>query len=112
MRMEYLKGVATLALDREACNGCGVCLKVCPHAVLEREGPGGRVRIATLDACMECGACSRNCPRGALTVKAGVGCAYAVINNMLGRKSACCNIEEEGEGEPPCSCGGGSTPCC
>ncbi len=30
----YLKDVVTLALDEEKCVGCGMCLIVCPHAVL------------------------------------------------------------------------------
>jgi ferredoxin len=42
------------------------------------------------DACMECGACARNCPVAALRVRAGVGCAAAVINGALGRGGDCC----------------------
>jgi hypothetical protein len=46
---------------------------------------------------MECGACARNCPAEALYVRAGVGCAVAVVNSMLGRKksSCCCTIDSE-----------------
>ena len=87
-RLRYLSGVATLALDRERCTGCGSCLPVCPHQLLAPED--GRVKITDLDACMECGACSRNCPVGALTVDAGVGCAAAVIASSLGWEGACC----------------------
>jgi Fe-S-cluster-containing hydrogenase component 2 len=91
----YLKNVTTLRLDAEKCTGCGMCLEVCPHSALAREN--GKVRIETKDACMECGACARNCPVGAVWVRAGVGCANAVINSALGRNasSCCCIIEPE-----------------
>ncbi|HOI75505.1 MAG TPA: mercury methylation ferredoxin HgcB [Syntrophales bacterium] len=88
MSMIYLKNVVTLEVDREKCTGCGVCLEVCPHEVLELREK--RVRIRNRDACMECGACSRNCPAGAVSVEAGVGCAAAVINGLLYRQSASC----------------------
>lgn len=84
----YLKDVVTLALIPDKCTGCGSCLIVCPRSVLNM--PNGRVEIRNRDACIECGACQRNCPFGAITVKTGVGCAAAVINSFLGRKSACC----------------------
>ncbi len=93
-QMVYLKGVVTLRLDEAKCVGCGMCLFVCPHAVLRPIN--GRVEIGNRDACMECGACSQNCPVKAVSVRAGVGCAAAVINSALGRKSSCCcTIEPE-----------------
>jgi NAD-dependent dihydropyrimidine dehydrogenase PreA subunit len=91
----YLKDVVTLKLEQEKCVGCGVCLSVCPHAVLSLTN--GKIEIANRDACMECGACARNCPAEALNVRSGVGCATAVINAMLGRKSSscCCVVDLE-----------------
>ena len=91
----YLKDVVTLKLEQEKCVGCGVCLSVCPHAVLSLTN--GKIDIANRDACMECGACTRNCPVEALNVRSGVGCAIAVINDMLGRKSSscCCVVDSE-----------------
>jgi len=89
----YLKDVVTLRLHEEKCVGCGMCMTVCPHAVFGLDN--GRASVEHRDACMECGACARNCPVEAIHVRAGVGCATAVINTVLGRKnsSACCLIE-------------------
>ena len=91
----YLKDVVTLKLEKEKCVGCGVCTLVCPHAVLSLTN--GKIDITNRDACMECGACSRNCPVDALSVRPGVGCAAAVINSKLKRKSSstCCMIDSE-----------------
>ncbi len=93
----YLKNVVTLALEQEKCVGCGMCLIVCPHAVLRMNN--GNAMIENRDLCMECGACARNCPAEAITVQAGVGCAAAVINTALGRdpSSCCCVIEPAGD---------------
>ena len=92
-KLVYLKDVVTLKLDEARCVGCGLCLEVCPHAVFKMNGRC--VCIQDKDACMECGACSRNCPTAAITVQAGVGCAAAVINGMLGRSgtACCCSID-------------------
>jgi len=97
----YLKDVVTLKLSQEKCIGCGMCLLVCPQAVLSLTN--GKIEIANRDACMECGACARNCPAEALNVRSGVGCAVAVVNAMLGRKkSSCCCVAdlEEKSGDP------------
>jgi len=100
--MIYLPNVVTLQLDQDKCTGCGMCLIVCPHAVLGMDN--GHARIENRDACMECGACAQNCPTQAVTVEAGVGCAAAVINTALGRDSSscCCVIEpKEPKGDKP-----------
>ena len=100
-QLVYLKDVVTLKLDQEKCKGCGMCLLVCPQAVLSKAN--GTAEIANRDACMECGACARNCPAGALRVQAGVGCAVAVLNSKLKRRgsAACCAVDSAGTG---CSC--------
>ncbi|MBW6484784.1 MAG: 4Fe-4S binding protein [Syntrophobacterales bacterium] len=102
----YLRNVVTLKLDQGKCTGCGTCLEVCPHAVFAMNGR--HVEIRNRDACMECGACSRNCPAEAIFVQAGVGCAAAVINDMLGRTgSACCctaNSEAASSGKKGAAC--------
>lgn len=99
MKQRYLKNVATLKLNENACTGCGVCLNVCPHNVLEKRC--GKIAVADLNACMECGACVKNCAFGALSVQYGVGCAAAVIKGLLTGT------------EPSCDCSGSdNSGCC
>lgn len=102
-RILYLRGVATLRLDQDACIGCGMCLEVCPQEVFAMAQGSKKVRIGELDACMECGACMMNCPVGAIWVQSGVGCAQAVFNAMLGRShEACCSLEGKPDGGSCC----------
>jgi len=91
--MTYLKDVVTLQLDDNKCTGCGMCLEVCPHEVFKINA--SHAVFQNRDACMECGACSLNCPVDAISVASGVGCAAAVINSMLGRKSCECSCSIE-----------------
>lgn len=103
----YLKDVVTLRLDTQKCNGCGMCLTVCPHNVFKMNGKS--MQIIDRDACMECGACCKNCEAGALSVQSGVGCAAAVINGMLGRNGGecCCGpqTDEKGSAKSGACCG-------
>jgi NAD-dependent dihydropyrimidine dehydrogenase PreA subunit len=94
--LRYIDDVVTLELASDRCDGCGVCLDVCPQHVFELAA--GKALLADRDACIECGACSRNCPRGALKVRPGVGCAAAIIKGWVTRS------------EPSCGCDDGS--CC
>ena len=106
-KLIYLRDVVTLNLDMEKCVGCGMCITVCPHAVFKMNEK--HAYIEERDACMECGACAKNCPAEAIRVKTGVGCASAVINAALGRKSsACCCSIDEASGGRGASAGGGS----
>jgi len=87
--LSYIRGVTTLALDAAKCNGCLLCLKVCPHPVF---GPlKGSVEILEPDLCMECGACVKNCSEAALSVRPGVGCAAAILKGWLTRSRPSCD---------------------
>ena len=100
----YLKGVTTLRFSRELCISCRRCIEVCPHAVFGVQN--GRVTLQDRDACMECGACAKNCPTSAIQVRAGVGCAYAVLASSWFRKrsqtDSCCMPADELSKKSPC----------
>lgn len=93
MKFRYLRNGDSLAVDGEKCTGCGICLEVCPHAVLSFADK--KAVVTDRRRCMECGACARNCPFGAITVSSGVGCAAAIINGKLKGTA------------PDCGCGTG-----
>lgn len=79
MRGIYLKNIVSLKLNEEKCTRCGVCTKVCPREVFELKEHYTIVSIIDRDRCIECGACALNCAFDALSVDAGVGCAYALL---------------------------------
>ena len=95
--LAYLRGVSTLRLDPERCDGCGRCAEVCPHGVLVLRG--STALVVDRDRCIECGACRTNCAAGAIEVTAGVGCASALIGAMT----------SGGKAAPSCGCG---SDCC
>jgi len=95
--MRYLEGVVTLQYDAARCNGCAMCVDVCPHGVFAMENK--RAVLVDRGACMECGACAKNCEQEAIRVRAGVGCAAAVLAGMATGT------------EPTCGCSSSSS-CC
>jgi 4Fe-4S ferredoxin len=61
-----------IKVDLEKCDGCGVCVEVCPSRALSMPRPkfGERVeKLVINDACIYCGACVNACPTDALDVK-------------------------------------------
>ncbi|MBD3316869.1 MAG: 4Fe-4S dicluster domain-containing protein [Chitinivibrionales bacterium] len=79
--MRYLANVVTLTYHEAKCTGCGRCVEVCPHGVFRIDGK--KAKMVDKDACIECGACMNNCAFNAISVKAGVGCASAMIDGLL-----------------------------
>ncbi len=91
--LRHLSGVTTLAYDSARCTGCGRCAEVCPHGVFLLDERMNKAVLADKDLCMECGACSRNCAEGAISVRPGVGCAWAIIRSQYFKKrgtASCC----------------------
>ncbi len=81
-----------LELDKDACVGCQMCVKVCPHAVFQMHEK--KASIAHRDRCIECGACQLNCRYDAIKVTKGVGCLTVIIRQdilkMKPEKCTCC----------------------
>ena len=79
----------TLQYEPGLCNGCRMCVEVCPHGVFAMDSR--LARLVDGDGCMECGACQLNCPTGAIVVESGVGCAAAMMRAaLLRRKEVAC----------------------
>ncbi len=97
--MRYLEQAVTLQLDVTRCNGCGLCVRVCPHAVFAMVEK--RAVLADRGGCIECGACTRNCEPEAISVRTGTGCAEALLPSVLGRReptNVSCGCSDESSG--------------
>ncbi len=81
-----------ISIDETKCNGCKMCVWVCPHDVLEMNGESALA--AHPENCIECGACMLNCKPEAVSVVKGTGCIFYIIKeDILGikdKEAACC----------------------
>jgi nitroreductase/NAD-dependent dihydropyrimidine dehydrogenase PreA subunit len=57
----------TTVIDQELCNGCGLCVDVCPADTITLKGEKA---VITGDQSLGCGHCAAACPTGAIRVKA------------------------------------------
>ena len=58
-------------VDEQKCNGCGICVKICPVEAIRFE-KRGRKRLAAIDAraCLDCKLCFTRCPENAIRMVA------------------------------------------
>jgi len=106
--LRYLENVVTLQLDVKACNGCGMCVIVCPHGVFDMQMR--KAVIVDHNACIECGACAMNCPVNAIRVQTGAGCASGILLGVLGKGneySNCCGVSPSDSESSQTGCCGG-----
>ena len=61
------KKITTFEILMDKCNGCGLCIKVCPMDGISGEAKQPHVIDAAV--CSRCGACYDTCNRGAIIVK-------------------------------------------
>ncbi len=74
--MRALEAFEPLAIAVDRCKGCGLCVAVCPKAVLELDGSivdllgYHPVRLIDAAGCTSCALCARICPDAVFTVYA------------------------------------------
>ncbi len=108
--LRYLENVVTLQLDAETCNGCGMCVMVCPHEVFDIQER--KAIIIDRNACIECGACAINCPVNAIRVQTGAGCATGILFGAIGKGNECscgCGVSPAGTESIQTDCSDTST---
>ena len=108
--LRYLDDVVTLQLDVDVCNGCGMCVTVCPHTVFSIKDK--KAIIADRNTCIECGACAINCPVNAIKVQTGAGCAAGILGAALGIDNCCageCGVSPTGNESNQSNCCGSSS---
>lgn len=55
-------------LDQELCNGCGICVAVCPQDVLRMDEATKKAVIKYPDDCVACWSCEFFCPVSCIEV--------------------------------------------
>jgi 2-oxoglutarate ferredoxin oxidoreductase subunit delta len=82
VRFVVVMAPAPIDMRADQCKGCGLCVDVCPHHVLELDesivnGLGYHPAALTDPAgCTSCVLCARVCPEAAITVYAPVKGAH------------------------------------
>jgi ferredoxin len=59
---------ALITVDRDKCNGCGLCVRVCGDLSLEMYDGKARAGDSPMFGCMACGHCMAICPTGAIEI--------------------------------------------
>ncbi|MCJ7833440.1 MAG: hydrogenase iron-sulfur subunit, partial [Deltaproteobacteria bacterium] len=87
----------TAVVDETLCQGCGLCIKVCPFSAI-REDPETQIAQVTQASCVGCGTCVAECPFSAITQRHFtdqqiVAQIDAVTEEAAGTKAVafCCN---------------------
>jgi len=61
---EKWRETMAVQIDQEKCNGCGLCVEVCPVQAISIENNKAKV---DKDTCVECGQCVDECPNKAIS---------------------------------------------
>ncbi len=57
-----------VAIDSEACTGCGKCVAMCPRSILVLD-ESGKCKVTDESKCDRLGGCERICPVRAIRIK-------------------------------------------
>lgn len=82
-------------VDRDHCDGCALCVDVCPADALQVrpnvERPGRRIVVVSVKACEGCGACQGTCPKEAIALP---GLSNVRLRAYVGEAIAGCEAPE------------------
>ncbi len=78
----------TPIIDRDLCNFCGQCARVCPYGAIVDVDPKRKLPARVIEAaCAGCGTCSAECPVGAINQRHfGDEQIFAQLEAMLGER--------------------------
>jgi 2-oxoglutarate ferredoxin oxidoreductase subunit delta len=57
-----------VSFDTARCNGCNMCVRICPSSVLVLEAKKARMVTTGLVQCMACGDCAAICPDSVISM--------------------------------------------
>ncbi|MFX1245688.1 MAG: HgcAB-like fusion protein [Promethearchaeota archaeon] len=63
-----LQPYGQIAQDAEQCNGCGVCVQVCPMNIFQLDTARHKANPAHSQRCINCNACVHRCPQHCLQI--------------------------------------------
>jgi NAD-dependent dihydropyrimidine dehydrogenase PreA subunit len=63
-----MEKVMITELDKTKCNGCGVCIDICPMDVIRPDNDTQKASICYPEDCTNCYLCEMNCAAGAIFV--------------------------------------------
>lgn len=64
--------MAIQSIDLGSCNGCGICVRICPNDVFKVTRADKKPSIAYQEDCTICRLCEEECKPGAISVSSPV----------------------------------------
>ena len=68
MTLDQAQAEAQRCLSSHACDGCEICMLLCPDLAITKDPDTGRA-VIDLNFCKGCGLCAHLCPKGAISME-------------------------------------------
>ncbi|MDM8536969.1 ferredoxin family protein [Desulfobacterales bacterium HSG17] len=62
-----MNSAMSVEIDMEQCNGCGICVEICPLDCLRMDD--NEIAFMKYDECWYCGSCTLECPKDAIILR-------------------------------------------
>jgi NAD-dependent dihydropyrimidine dehydrogenase PreA subunit len=62
-----MNSTMSVEIDMEQCNGCGICVEICPLDCLRMNV--NKKAFMKYDECWYCGSCTLECPKDAIILR-------------------------------------------